>query len=205
MPNTNFVIKIFETSLEIAIVKHQNMKKIYAIVIAVLICQSVFGQDKYVYNSVGKLNYVVSDTLKHEQNLIGDVFVESAKTRSGAHAGYYTRKSFIVNDNEFKLVRTTYEPYVFGCTVSKKSLKSLIVWLRYVKNNYESQGSSTQYAFIDESLTLDISILIPTNYTSWMLVCEGKEYRFTSIIDDLITNLEKLSNTLENKQNEYRL
>lgn len=181
------------------------MKKIYVIVMILLICQFAVGQDKYVYNSIGKLNYVISDTLKHEQQIIGDVFVESVKTSTGAYAGYYTNKSYIIADDTFRHVRTTHEPYVFGCTISKKSLKSLIVWLCHVKENYERQGLSTRYGFLDESLELNISILLPVNYNWWMLLCDGKEYRFKTIIDELISNLQELSSTLENKYNEYNL
>lgn len=181
------------------------MKKGYVIAMTLLVCQFAIGQDKYVYNSIGKLNYVISDTLKHKQQIIGDVFVESVKTSTGTYAGYYTNKSYVVTGNTFRYVRTTHEPYVFGCTISKKSLKSLIAWLRHVNENYERQDSSTRYAFLDESLALDISILLPANYNWWILVCDGKEYRFESIIDKLIANLQELNSILENKHNEYNL
>lgn len=87
------------------------MKRVTLFLVASIICSAAYCQDRYVYNGAGKLNYVVSDTLK--QLIIGDVVVESTKTMVGSHVQYCTSKTYIITNGEFKHLITKHQPYIF--------------------------------------------------------------------------------------------
>lgn len=180
------------------------MKKLFVLTVGIILCQFAFGQDRFIYNSGGKLNYIVSDTLKNQQQLLGDLFVESEKTEIGSHVQYITAKTFVIKDGEMKHIGTIYEPCVFKRKISKKSLRSLITWLYHVKENYGTKDLSTNYtyAFTDESRDLVITVSKPYNW--WYLTCENESFKI-EFLDSFIPNLEELESILENKQNDFIL
>ena len=179
------------------------MRRLLLIAAIVFLCQSAFGQNKFVYNGKGDLNYIVSDTLRSKLP-IGDYFNESLHTSVGSYVGYKTTKSFINIGDDWRHVATNCEPYVFGVSISKQSLRSLRTWLCYVKENHLIGDPTTKYSFTDESRELVIVILKPNGYNVWMLRVDDMELKI-DFLDRLIPSLEELEGIVESKHTEWNL
>lgn len=178
------------------------MKRLLLALATLCFSVSVFSQNKYVYNKLGQVTHIISDTLIQNEIIPkGGYFIEHHITKyyriGDKNIGYCTTTTFITKHGILQSLGTKYNLVLLDKEVSKESMNTFLTFLKYVKEKYENSESYIKFDYVDESVDVMVRIAVEPISGKWRMFVGNGEYKIDAL-DTLIVNIEKLITDYQN-------